>query len=170
MNEMSKQQAEEITDLASYKAVTGARRFRRTKDEKGRGLSPEEALQERLALFRGEPKSEKRDESDQSSQPRRQAKSKGSRPSTSRKGDIVIRIRPQAGVDPEYFEKLSGRELEVVMKESWYGWVDTKLEVPYNGDDQRLMKHVLELGLGEVIVTINQEDDFDDHTLKFLDE
>lgn len=167
---MSKQQAEVITDLDSYKEVTGAKRFRRTKDEKGRGLSPEEALQERLALFRGGPKNNQRDDREREVQGRRQNTSKGPRPSTSRKGDIVIRIRPQAGVDPEYFEKLSGRELEVVMKESWYSWVDNKLEVPYNGDDQRLLKHILELGLGEVITTLNQEEDFDHHTLRFLDE
>lgn len=164
---MSKQQAEEITDLASYKAVTGARRFKRTKDEMERGLTPEEALQERLDLFRGGRKVNKKTTANDKF---KVVLKHGPRPSTSRKGDIVIRIRPQAGVDPEYFERLSGRELEVVLNEKWYGWVDTKLEVPYNGDDLRLMKHVLELGLGEVIVTLNQEDDFDHHTLRFLDE
>lgn len=170
MNEMSKQQAEEITDLASYKAVTGAKRFKRTKDEMERRLTPEEALQERLDLFRGGPQSKQKDDGEQVVQGRNQTRSKGPRPSTSRKGDIVIRIRPAAGVDPEYFEQLSGHELEIVLNEKWYSWVDNKLTVPYDGDERRLLKHILELGLGEVIVTINQEDDFDHHTLRFLDE
>ncbi|MCV0439843.1 MAG: hypothetical protein K5880_14575 [Hydrogenophaga sp.] len=168
---MSKQQAEVITDLASYKEVTGAKRFKRTKDEMERRLTPEEALQERLAMFRRGPKSEKRDESEQQVQPRRQIQSKGPRrPSTSRKGDIVIRIRPKAGVDPEYFEQLGGQDVEVVMDEKWYSWVDTKLNCPYNGDVRRILSHIVQLGLGEVITTFNFEEDFQDHTVRFLDE
>jgi len=42
------EQAAQITDIESYKRVTGAKRFKRTKEEVDAGLSPEEALKVRL--------------------------------------------------------------------------------------------------------------------------
>jgi hypothetical protein len=129
-------------DVKSYCEQTGAKRFKRTKDEMARGLSPQEALDERL---------------------RNQSRETNTRASTSRKGDIVIRIRPAAGVDSDYFEKIPQQESEIVLDEQWYAWLDTKLDVPYDGDTKRLMTDIMTFGMGEVISKMQFASDLENH-------
>lgn len=146
---LTKEQAAQIHDMDSYRAVTGAKRFKRTADEVAAGLSPEEALRRRLSSVSKSP--------DKSGE-------KKVRASTSRKGDITIKIRPQAGVDPEYFEHLRAKPVEIVLDNKWYGWVHTKLEHPYEGNIEKLLLQILNLGLGEIIDKIHSEDDIKDYT------
>lgn len=160
MNDITREQVPLIHDIDSYKEVTGARRFKRTKDEMERGLSPDEALKERLAAF-----SQTQGYLDIISQGggAMAAKATRRRLSASRKGDITIRIRPEAGIDAEYFEKLTGQDVEIVLDEKWYGWLDNKLDCPYNGDITRLLKHILDMGIGEVITQIQFPPDLEEY-------
>jgi hypothetical protein len=147
---------EDIKTVEDWKQAMGTG-FRLTKDEKGRNMSREEALAERVSIFQAK----------QGNRPGLRTveiierEGKSSRAARSRKGDILIRIRPQADVDPAYFAQLDGKQLEVVLDEKWYSWLDTKLEAPYNGDVQRLVSHILDLGLGEVITRIQTEKDIE---------
>lgn len=146
---------EDVKTLDDWKAAMGTG-FRLTKDEKARGIDREVALVERIATFQGI--------DDKTPTKSTQVVAKSTvKASKSRKGDILIRIRPEAGVPTEYFEHLAGKQIEVVLDEKWYGWLDNKLDVPYNGDIGRLMKHMLDLGIGEVITTINFEHDLEKH-------
>lgn len=159
MNDITKEQATQIYDLDSYKEVTGAKRFKRTKEEMSLGLSPERALQRRLENLRG-PQSEHKDEQPTQEGNRKQLLTQSPRrASKSRKGDITIRIRPAAGVDTDYFERLRDRPVEIVLDEKWYSWVDTKLASPYDGDIEMLLQHILDLGIGEVITEKNFPED-----------
>jgi hypothetical protein len=146
---------QDIKTLDDWKTVMGTN-FRLTKDEKGRGLTREEALAERVTTF------QQLDRDTPEPKPKTTSKSTA-KASRSRKGDILIRIRPRADVDADYFEHVTGSDVEVVLDEKWYSWVDTKLSQPYDGDVRRLLKHVLNLGLCEVITKINFEPDLKDH-------
>jgi len=148
MNEITPEHAAQIHDIESYKAVTGEKRFRRTKEEISLGLSPEEALQSRL---RGGPQNFQNDGTSPKANIRETKTTKGPRPSTSRKSDIIIRIRPAAGTDADYFEDLPDTEIEIVEDEKFYSWLDVRLKAPYDGDVQRLLRDILDLGIGEVI-------------------
>lgn len=161
---MNKEQAAKIYDLETYKEVTGAKRFKRTKEEMDLGLSPEEALQRRLESLR-EQKLGNKDESPHMGRGRKQNPSKSSRrASTSRKGDIVVHIRPVAGVDPVFFEHLpeKNNDREIILDEKWYSWLDNKLDCPYYGDITKLLEHVLEMGMGEVITRYQLPEDLND--------
>lgn len=140
---------EDVKTIDDWKAAMGTG-FRLTKDEKARGISREVALAERVASF-------------QDTTPTQVATKPKVKASKSRKGDILIRIRPEAGVPTEYFEHLAGKQIEVVLDEKWFGWLDNKLDVPYNGDVGKLMKHMLDLGIGEVITLIHVEEDIKGH-------
>jgi hypothetical protein len=144
MNDITPEQAPQIHDISSYKTVTGAKRFRRTKEESALGLSPEEALQGRLREANDLP-----------------AGAVGSvdnlpRP---RGGDIVIRIKPAAGVDRDYFERLPRKEIEIALDNSWYGWYDELTAARYDGKLKLLFQHMLDLGIGEVITTYPEKND-----------
>jgi len=156
---MNSQQAKEITDLASYKRVTGAKRFKRTADEMTRGLSPEKALQERINAARGGPNHTQKDDSSPDRASRKQNTQKGPRPSTSRKGNMSLKLRPQAGVDSNYFERVPKSEIQVILDEKWYGWFDGLLDHPYYGNHEKLLEHILNLGIGEVLTTMHTEAD-----------
>ena len=52
---MNAEQAKQISSIEDYKRITGAKRFKRTKDEMARGLSVEQALQERIQQAQGIP-------------------------------------------------------------------------------------------------------------------
>jgi hypothetical protein len=147
---------EKITDLESYKRITGAKRFKRTKEEMDLGLSPEDALQRRLEQERGGPKSNLNGESNKS---RETKPNRTPRPSTSKRGDITIRIRPQAGIDSDYFEFVPDEPIEIVLDEKWFSWYHTRGEMPYAGNIQLLLEDILNLGIGEVATQKNFPDD-----------
>ena len=130
---MNKEQAEQIHDLESYKRITGAKRFKRTKDETDRGLSPEEALQERLTATT---------DSKTDGTPKKKA--------TRRKGgDIVIRIKPDTTVDPDYFDDVPKGEIVVLQDDHFYKWIGTLLGHPYKSNEE-LYERILSMGIGEV--------------------
>lgn len=145
MNDFTPEQAKDIHDIASYKSVTGAKRFKRTKEEMAEGLTPEEALQRRLTGtlpgLRGDPIKKAR------------------RPSKSTSGNMTIRVRPEAGVDPEYFARLPKNGIELVLDKNFYSWLDNKLEMPYNGDATQLFQHIFNLGIGEVLSHVHSAQD-----------
>ena len=140
---LTKEQAAQITDLESYKQVTGAKRFKRSKEETDRGLTPEKALQERLEVALGEKEKPK---------PARKAVSHNG-------GDIVL--RPLNDVPEEYFEELPNKAIQITLDDKWYGWFGTLLENPYQGDANKLMRDILDLGIGEVLTTKHYPEDID---------
>jgi len=161
MNDITQARAQQIFDLDSYKEVTGAKRFKRTKEEMALGLSPDEALQRRLDPFRGQ----ELPSGAVGSTDTAVGQKPKVRASTSRKGDIVLRIRPAVGVDSAYFERIpqDGRDREIILDEKWYSWLDNKLDCPYNGDVALLLDHILNLGMGEVITRIQFPDDLKEY-------
>ena len=145
------EQAKQIHDIESYKSVTGAKRFKRTKDEKARGLDPEEALLERVKDLPGNITAF--DNEGKMIVPKAR-KTHG--------GEIVIRIKPPKKLDPEYLEHLTNKEIVIEQDDKFYGWLDTKLSAPYNGDVHKLFQHILDQGLGQVISMYHFEEDFND--------
>jgi len=132
---LTKEQAAQITDLESYKKVTGAKRFKRSKEETDRGLTPEKALQERLEIALGEKEKPK---------PAR-------KPVNHNRGDIVL--RPTDNSFEEYFEELPNKAVKIELDDKWYGWFITLLANPYEGDANKLMRDIMDLGIGEVLTT-----------------
>lgn len=146
-------------NIEDYKKSIGAQRFRRTKEEIAAGLTPKQALVQRLTadgvvtkpiLGLKMPKVVKDTEP---SKARRVA----------RKGDIVIRIQPEKGVDADYFEQVPTEPIVIDLNNSWYSWFDTKAVVPYNGDVAMMLKHILEKGIGEVLIHFNTQEDIDEY-------
>lgn len=135
---MNAHQARQITDLESYKEVTGAKRFKRTKDEVARGLSPEEALAERLAQFG----SETEISGNSAPEPKRTRRSS--------KGEIVLRIRPKRGVSLADYDIPEG-EFEIEEDQQFYTWLE-ELHTARYGDHPRalLFQHLLDFGVGEL--------------------
>lgn len=166
LNDISKEQAAQITDLESYKVVTGAKRFKRTKEEMLLGLTPEQGLERRLTMARGEqvPEALKRGIA--------QAKAgqlndgpTSLRASTSRSGDIVI--RPAAGTDSDYFQRVPQEPVEIVLDQQWYAWFDSLAESPFQGDVGKLLRFILDQGIGEVLTKfqyITDVEAFEKHT------
>lgn len=134
---LTKEQAAQITDIESYKSVTGAKRFKRTKDEMDRGLTVEQALAERLDGLKDDKK----------------------KSPITHNGCLTIVVKPEKGVPQDYFEQFKNKTLEIVLDKKFYGWLDTKLDCPYNGDMQLLFKDILDLGMGEVVVQRSFEED-----------
>jgi hypothetical protein len=108
-------------------------RFRRTKDEIARGLSPEQAMAERA----------------------RSTVSPTETPSKkNKKGDITIHIRASKGVDPDYFEFVTDRVIEVEQDEHFYKWVDHLASKVYDEHGQaKLFTDILSNGIGKVLTT-----------------
>lgn len=164
--DITREQATQITDLESYKTVTGAQRFKRTKEEMDLGLSPEEALKRRLADTLGEAvpeavhrgiaqaKAGKLTDGPTMTQPRA---------STSRAGDMTIKIRPAAKTDADYFEHVPGKPFEIVLDQSWYAWYDTLVGGPFEGDSNKLMKFILDQGIGAVLTKIHFPSDIEEY-------
>ena len=158
MNDITKEQAALITDLDSYKTVTGAKRFKRTKEEMMAGLSPVSALERRLAIARGVSIEEiKLDIDDQLGEQRRRA-------STSRSGDIVV--RPAAGTDADYFEHVPDQPIECVLDTSWYAWFYTLISGPFKGDANKLLTYILDIGIEEVLTRFHTITDVEEHENK----
>ena len=137
---MNAEQAAQITDLESYKSVTGAKRFKRSKEEMALGLSPEDALVRRLKLANGEVVID--------SNPCLDIELPKAKP---RRGDIVIHLRPAKGVDADYFEHVPQTPIEIVVDEKWYSWFDTRAITPYDGDVQRLLAAIFDRGMNEIV-------------------
>lgn len=125
---MSPEQASQISDLASYCQVTGQKRFKRTKEEMSLGLTPEQALKRRLSVI---PASEST------------VKEKS--------GNFTISIIPEVGVDADYFEHVTQKNLAIRLDNKWYAWYDELLAKRYDGDATKLIEDILNKGIGEVI-------------------
>ena len=136
-----------MTIFDDWKARTG-KGFRMTKDQKERGLSREKAIAE--ATGGALP---------QSSLKVPMPKVKASR---SRSGDIIIRVRPEAGIDSDYFEHLDQKEIEVVLPATFYSWFDTKAKMPYQGDLGLLITHLLMRGMHTIIPQFQFPEDLED--------
>lgn len=95
--------------------------FRRTNEEIKAGLSKEQAMAMR------------------------------SMPASSKNGEIIIRIRPAAGVDPDYFEHIRQNNFEVIVDNHWYKWLDTRASVPYDMDMNKLMNDLVNMGMNEMV-------------------
>jgi hypothetical protein len=150
--EITAEQAPHIHDLESYKNVLKVKRFKRTKEEMDLGLSPEEALDRRLAAF-GNPLQEAPIETvDPRPRPRRRSG-----------GEIIVKIRPDRNVDADYFEDLPSGTLEVTLDNHWYSWLATRAQQPYENDHQKLLTHILALGIGEVLTKIQFEKDLKEY-------
>jgi len=120
-------------------------RFRRTKDELARGLTPEQAQYERLSAAADKAPSHA-DHMDLSA---RAVKALSKPKPEVKSGDIIIRIRPDKTVDKDYFEHLCGKEIDVTQDDHFYKWIDHFL-----GKDEELPKlfqDILDKGIGEVI-------------------
>lgn len=154
--ELTREQATQITDLDSYKTVTGAKRFKRTKEEMQSGLSPEEALQRRLAEVLGEAQ-----DNDGPALSGGGGAVIGER--RSRKGDMTIRLRPAAKTDVDYFEHVPGKPVELVLDQSWYSWFDSLATGPFEGDATKLLRYILEQGIGQVLTTFHFPSDIVEH-------
>lgn len=144
---ITKEQAAKIYDLESYKEVTGAKRFKRTKEDMALGLTPEEALQKRLKELKGEPQSNIKGETNT----RRHEQNKGSR----RSGEIIVRITPSPNVSSEYFEHCPRGEIKLSLDEKWYGWFDTQVSGPYEGNITKLLQDILDRGIGELVTHVH---------------
>jgi hypothetical protein len=142
-------------------------RFRRTKDELARGLSPEQAKAERegfqssIAVVAAPPMAEEEaEEAYNSAEPipaKKAAIEKIVRKITRKgNGEIVIRIRPAKGVDSDYFEHLGNREIEVTQDDKFYGWLDHYAGKVYDEHGQaKLFQDLLDSGIGELIKNIH---------------
>ena len=144
-------------------------RFRRTRDELARGLTPTQAQEERAIRLPGEghvvqDSGIKNPEPPQSASGTQPLKSGGIRMSkvifAKQNGEIVLRIRPGKDVDPDYFEHLKGKEIEVTQDELFYKWIDHYLDKIYDGvGNAKLFQDILDKGIGEVINTVHFEKD-----------
>lgn len=154
--EITAKQAPQIHDIESYKAVTGAKRFKRTAEEMAMDLTPEQALKRRLAAF--DPNWLDKNPVAKASVERglEQAKARqftdgpvGFRPV--QPGDIVIRIRAAKGVDKDYLSRLPTTEIVVEQDNFFYGRVDDKLAGLYEGETDKFFQDLIESGMGELI-------------------
>lgn len=126
-------------------------RFRRSNDEIARGLTPEQALVERQNSggHTVEPSGiENPVVPDSPSGVVTLKKGK--------KGEIVLRIRPAKGVDPDYFEFLPNGELTIEQDQNFYQWVDTHLDKIYNDHGpSKFFEDVLTEGIRELITKVH---------------
>jgi len=164
MNDITREQAGLIKDIASYKTVTGAQRFKRTKEEMNAGLSPEDALTLRIKMALGEevPEALKRG-IEQAKAGQLNDGPKSLRASTSRQGDIALQLRPAAKTPSDYFEFVPGESVELVLEESWYAWFDTLAGGPFEGNTTKLLQYILNMGIGTVITKIHFPADIEEH-------
>jgi len=140
--------------LQQYLELTGDKRIKRSSDEIERGLDAEAAAKERMEAFE---KLGKKPEVKKNSVKKPKQRRLGN------KGKFTINLQPKPDTDPEFLEVLTGKEFTVELDEKFYSWFGTKLGMPYNGDSQRLIEHILDLGLGEIIVHINFPEDLEEH-------
>lgn len=118
-------------------------RFRRTKDELARGITPEQALVER------------QNRGGHAVEPSGVVILKNATKG-SKNGEIVLRIRPAKGVDPDYFEFLPNGELTIEQDQNFYQWVDTHLDKIYNDHGpSKFFEDVLTEGIRELITKVH---------------
>lgn len=122
-------------------------RFRRTKDELARGLSPEQAKVEREA-FQATPIAV-------ANPPMSAEDAKIVRKVTGKvSGEIVLRIKPGKGVDADYFEFLNGKTIEVEQDNYFYSWLDSLLSGVYAEHGKtKLFTDILSEGIGQTLTT-----------------
>lgn len=123
------------------------KRFRRTKDEIERGLSPAQAKAERDA-FQAFTAADAQNEAVPLT---KKEINKIIRRVT---GEIIVRIRPAKGVDSDYFEHLDGKVIVLEEDEHFYKWLDHLLDKVYNEHGPaKLVQDILDQGIGGVITT-----------------
>ena len=142
------------TFLERYLDLTNSKRIKRTADEIARGLDAEGAAKERIEAFEAE---------QQSDSPKEKTLPAPKKQKLGDKGRFVIRCQPDPTVDPDFVEALSGKEFKVVLDQKFYSWFENKLIVPYEGDAQMLIEHILDMGIGEIIVQIQFPKDLEEH-------
>jgi hypothetical protein len=146
-----------MTSLQEYLELTNSKRIKRTADEIERGLDAEGAAKERLIAFEEIEKSAK-SAPDATKTPKRTRKKRlGS------KGKFTINCKPEAGVNPAFLDALSGAEFNLVINENFYSWFETKLEEPYRGNAKLLIEHILDMGMGEVIISLRSPEELEEH-------
>jgi hypothetical protein len=124
-------------------------RFRRTRDELARGLTPEQAQAERGV----QPLTKALDDIVKLPKPVKLIKAKEN-------GQFFISIFPAKGVDKDYFEHIKAR-VEVTLDNDFYKWVDHYLDKVYGGDASKLFQDILDKGIGQVIDTVHLEKDIE---------
>lgn len=162
-NELTAEQAKQITNLESYKVVTGAKRFKRTKADMDLGLTPEEALQQRINEALGVGVLPPYDKIVEANTPPEAQKTAPPRAMASRKGDITIRIRPAAGTDADYFEHVPDKPIEIVLDQKWYLWFDTLANSVFQGDLGKVMTYIMDKGISYVLTHYNSAADLDEN-------
>jgi len=146
-------------NIEDWKKKTGAKRFKRTKEEMELGLSPQEALDIRLAKSLSGDRSALI-EAAVNTDDGRVAAGKVRR---SGRGKITIEIVPKPGTDSDYFEYVPKGTVTVQMNEKWYSWLDNLAQIPYDGDVSRLLRHVIDAGLNTLIT----ESAFEENLTKY---
>jgi hypothetical protein len=140
-------------------------RFRRTKDELARGLSPEQAKAERdgfkgtlataaMPPMTADEAQKAYDEAEPVPLSKKEVEKIVRKVTRKGSGEIVVRIRPAKGVDADYFEFLTGKQLEVEQDEHFYKWFDHLASKVYDEQGQsKLMTDILSEGIGGVLTT-----------------
>lgn len=121
-------------------------RFRRTKDEVARGLTPEQAQAERGT----QPLAKALDQIGKIKMPKVALAKEN--------GQFFISVFPAKSVDKDYFEHIQAR-VEVTLDNDFYKWVDHYLDKVYGGNASKLFQDILDKGIGQVIDTIHLEKD-----------
>ena len=162
MNDISKEQATLITDLDSYKTVTGAKRFKRTKEEMTAGFTPTEALNKRLIEVRGETViGDSHTVGGRTDAPiEKDGDPRFGR--SYRKSNITIQVRAAPKTDADFFEHIPAKPVEIILDQSWYSWFDTLAAGPFQGDSTKLLRFILEQGIGQVLTAIHFPSDIED--------
>ena len=134
---ITKEQAKQITDIESYKKVTGAKRFKRTKEEVEAGLNAEDALKIRLG--------QKPSKTTTDNAKPKFKKGYGSQ-------TLTIEITADSGVDKDLFERIPKGTISFRADDKTFAWLDNRLDAPYNGDIALMVSDIFDLGLQEIIV------------------
>lgn len=117
-------------------------RFRRTKDELARGITPAQAQTER-SIHRGI----------EDAKAGRISQKRGN-------GEIILRIRPRKGVCNEYFDLLPLKEVILEEDEHFYKWLDHYLSKVYADAGQvKFFTDLLDQGIGGLVTNIHFERD-----------
>jgi hypothetical protein len=140
-------------------------RFRRTKDELTRGLSPEQAQAEREAFkvtlasvamppMTADEAQKAYDEAEPVPLSKKEVEKIVRKVTRKGSGEIILRIKPGKGVDADYFEFLTGKQIEVEQDEHFYKWLDHLAGKVYDQHGQaKLFTDILSEGIGGVLTT-----------------
>lgn len=140
-------------------------RFRRTKYELARGLSPEQAKTERdsfqatLVAIANPPMTaadaqKAYDEAEPAPISKKEVEKMVRKVTRKGSGEIILRIKPGKGVDADYFEFLNGKTIEVEQDNHFYSWLDTLISGAYTEHGKvKLFTDILSEGIGQVLTT-----------------